>query len=432
VIPVINQINLHEHKVKPASFDEWKAFISETLPSVLPNLNVDQLDLFNMNGVDSNIRTGTRSRLVVLTHHPISEGTPITSKDGTVLATYIEEGNNKNQLNIHPDVFQAFDEEHKALFLSIMKGLNDLFLEREKDFSWKLTTKKEMLTKTFADALKASAEQQLHEDKRRVSTLESDIRTYTQEIKNKTDRRIQLLNNIENAQTRVEATKERVFKDLDNIIAHPKVTDLYIKEGIIHVHTAPIYAYHDKTGDRYYIGNMRITMNPQNTDVRFFGDNPRKSYWTTRDPHPHVNGNNGSACLGNVGATIAELCSQMELYALTMICIDFLESVNTSDPAGRNIKNWDKVDESGKIIKKGGHAETWYCDHCNNEIDHDEEQSITVYQNAEQDDEDNWYGTDERRVCQECYDDYYHWSETLDCYIHNDYDEEDFTSEDEE
>src|SRR5690606_9940189 len=114
-------------------------------------------------------------------------------------------------------------------------------------------------------------------------------------------------------------------------------------------------------------GSMKIVMNMSNTDVRFYNlDNPRHGYWTNEDPHPHVSGGNNTACLGNVASTIAELCSRNEVYALALMCIDFLENANTTDPAGAKVVNWDEVDEEGNIIRSGEEddEENEFCDCC--------------------------------------------------------------------
>ena len=153
---------------------------------------------------------------------------------------------------------------------------------------------------------------------------------------------------------------DNLRNDLDLIIKHDKVKDIIVEKNLFTVFTNPLYIYSDR-GRKYYGGNFTIKININNTSIKFNSDNKRQSYWTNNDPHPHVNGADGSACLGNVASTIAELCSQVQLYPLVLICIDFLESANTEDSAGKNIRNWQEVDNDNNPIKV---EQEYYCDEC--------------------------------------------------------------------
>lgn len=437
----VNHIKVSEHQVKMDNHDSYKRFIKEQVRIYLTDAKLEVIDVYNMKGVSSTTLAGNKERLVILGNHtqsgagneraeingisllnPCGAGTLITSEDGVVLAEVLKPENGSHlQLNILFDLFGAFNDVNRALFKYIMKELNEKVFRKELlDFSWKHTTQREKLTAVFTEQIKVSQEKYIKDDTRRVNNIEDQIREYIRELKNRYDERIRLNNQIESAKARLDKVDDKLIKDLDNIIANKKVKDLYIRDNKFVVETNPIYAYHDKTGERYYIGNMRIEMQPSNTDVRFYGDNPRRSHWTQADPHPHVDGHNGHACLGNVGSTIAELCSQMELYALTMICIDFLESVNTEDSAGRNIINWDKVDEEGKVIiapePEPEPEDTWVCDFCE-ETCPDHEESFRVFESYTGDAEGNGNWGEERFVCEDCLNDHYIYHECLDEHI---------------
>lgn len=347
---------VHPHEIKIHDVENYQRRIIELLHKHWTDTELDKIDVFNMDGDVSNpIFAGNKKRLVILGHYPLltDDALVVNGDDGQPLFTFIERGDATQQLNIVPNVFGEHNDDNVALLTKIIHLVNKhVFLQRILDYSWKSTTKKEQLTAEFTEHIKRNQLSYIKDDKRKLGEAEGNIRYYTDELKKSFDSRTRYMQQIEVAEKRLDAVSEKLLKDLDNIVANPKVKELFIKDGKFIVHTEPVYAYHDETGERYYIGNMRIEMNPQNTEVKFYGDNPRKSYWSHHDPHPHVSGESGNACLGNVASTIAELCSQMELYALTMVCIDFLESVNTSDSAGKNIVNWDRVDEKGNIIEE--------------------------------------------------------------------------------
>jgi ribosomal protein S27AE len=100
----------------------------------------------------------------------------------------------------------------------------------------------------------------------------------------------------------------------------------------------------------------------------------------------------------------------MELYALTLVGIDFLESTNTSDPAGKNIVNWDKVDEEGNIVEP---EPDWTCNHCGEgQSEHDDGYTVFTSYTGER----NGTGEfgEERYVCGHCRDEHYTYHENLD------------------
>lgn len=424
-ISMIREINVHEHQVRMDDYSTYSQIIKEIVKAKLVHADLDVVDVFNMKGTDTGIQTGGRKRLVILANHPQSNenGIIITHPEtGVKIADFIDNGSDVQQLNISCNVFGTHNPENVALFTHIMEQLDVLvYHQRVLDYSWKYTSKRGELTARFTGQIKKAQLAYLEDDKRKIERIEEDIRSYTRDLKTKYDNRIRLQRNIETAQTKLESVDQKLIADLDAIIHHPKVKDLMIQGELFIVETEPIYAYHDKNGSRYYIGNMRIELNPNNTDVKFFGDNPRRSHWTAHDPHPHVNGSNGHACLGNIASTIAELSSQMELYALTMICIDFLESVNTEDSAGRHITNWDQVDEDGNVIDPSEEVfddDSWMCDHCEEQQPGDDGDH-RVYRHVDEDGELE----DERYVCNECYEEHYHYSEHYDEYVHNDIEE---------
>ncbi len=160
------------------------------------------------------------------------------------------------------------------------------------------------------------------------------------------------------------------------------------------------------------------------SEVLFDSDCKHSSYWSTQDPHPHVDGLSKKACLGNIESTVAELCSQMQLYALAMILIDFLESANVSDAAGKCVVSWPEIDKNGNPICHNDNNKPIYCD----DDDHDcdcccETYHIgdlcEVYEEVQM--ENNifqpvWL----RHVCEDCRDDNYHWCDEFEIYLSND------------
>lgn len=415
----IQNITIRNHKINIDNESHYKTWLQTAIRNNFKHANFNIVEVYGFNNENTLVTAGDQHRFIILMGATgVHESGKLITLDGKNIASYLKVGTSCNVLNIFEELLTVCNDTNKARIEEILKAIDEqIFLQEYLDKSWKSTTKRNELTAEFQKRMSEQAQRTVTQDTRKVEEITNDIQYYTQELKNKFDRRIALLSQIELAQSRLDKVNSKVIAELDNIVNHPKVTELFLEDGKFIVHTAPIYAYHDVTGDRYYIGNMKIEMNPLNTNVKFFGDNPRRSYWSDKDPHPHVS-SSGSACLGNVSATIAELCSQYELYALTMICIDFLESVNTADPAGANIKHWDMVDEEGNIIQEGSEEVEydWYCDYCDDGHT-DDDAMYTVYESytGGSDGHGDWGA--ERFVCESCREGEYNWEEDLQEYV---------------
>ncbi|TCX53792.1 hypothetical protein [Dehalobacter sp. 14DCB1] len=352
----------------------------------------------------------------------------IMSDEGIIIAEFVPA---YNELYVLFDPFANDAQEGIAIFTYIMREFQVKVL-KPKTFenSWLHTQNKSALTARFSDVLKKKKEENLHQDIKNVERYENDIQNYKQTIKNTIDALNQTRRRIVAEQNNTSDVLEKIIKDFDLIAAHKKVKDLQIKNNEITIYTKPLYIYADN-GKRYYGGSYRIVLKPEEADIRFFGDNQRHSCWTDHDPHPHVNGSSGRACLGNTETTIAELSSQMQIYALALIGIDFLEAANTKDPAGENVRNWDEVDVEGNIIQYGNGSESYeedeederteYCDCCDDYFREGETHPVYGRVATETDDEGNesYYADDEHWVCETCRAEYYHIDEHVHEYIHN-------------
>lgn len=279
-----------------------------------------------------------------------------------------------------------------------------------------------------ADRLKGGLEKMLQKDhtqeikqaNQQVERSKQQINEYTEKLKlefDKVKENEQKVVFLENAKPNFE----NFYNGLDQIAGYPNVSEVLVVGDIVTVHVDKVYAYapFGKEERRFYIGNMKIQMNIANTEIKFFGDNPRKSHWSKRDPHPHVSGESGGACLGNVSTTIAELCSQLEVFPLFLVCLDFLQNANPSDTAGKNVVRWDQVDEDGKVIKKGHNPQMFRCDRCEDRDEANEDPRRQVYTRFDPRDADN---NRSEMWCADCYDDDddITWVDELNAYVRDD------------
>ena len=452
----IGRIVINDYKKRlGGSADNHSRFVNELpriIGSELTYANIQHLDLYNLEEERHKYEAGRQHERIVIFSNATAQGADdtmelispekingientftrflspkgngilIASEHGIPLAEWHED---THELNILFDLFRTYNRETIGIFTFIMKEFNQLvWFPKTLENSWKHSQDKVKLTDRFTDAIKRQKEARLQQDIRQANQWENELNEYRRRIKQVSDNLIQKRRQVAVEQESIKNVSEGLIKDLDLIIGNEKIDDLHIKDGKFVIYTKPLYIYSDK-GRRYYGGKYTIELNPENSDVRFFGDNPRQGFWTPQDPHPHVSGRDGTPCFGNVSSTIAELCSQMQIYALTMVCIDFLESANTADVAGGHVHNWDEVDEEGNIISTHHHdneeddenSETLQCQYCDERVHPD---TIRLaYNDIAGDGEVGYYVIDEIYVCENCLENEFHYNEDVEEYIRN-------------
>lgn len=291
--------------------------------------------------------------------------------------------------------------------------------------SWKNTKNKDITSLMLTKRIKDGFQERINTSKQIISGSEETVLAYKRNLKQLYDtiafnRRIAV-----NETKHMFETLESITKELDLLIKNDKITDVIIEGSDIVVHTIPLYM-RDLNDSRYFLGECSFRIDIFNTNISFDNNNRRHGYWDDNDVHPHIS-SSGEACWGSIDTTIVELCSCNQIYALSMMCINFLEQANNDDPAGEFVISWDKVDEYGNIIAYGGSyglPNHQFCDHCEN-WRHDDDICI-VYGDVEEtveDDEDGnetkTYGEllNEHTVCQSCRSNDYRWIEDVEGYV---------------
>jgi len=101
--------------------------------------------------------------------------------------------------------------------------------------------------------------------------------------------------------------------------------------------------------------------------------------------HPHVKSDSKDICWGNIGHLVSRLAGECDVHGLLQLVHQFLNSYNSSDPFQR-IEKWDPdwVEENDdddpycSWCDDYGHEidnceSCWWCEHCQQYDDHDEE-----------------------------------------------------------
>ena len=387
------EINVHDYKVRLGKNINEADILKARLPIIIKNTFANQeefkkINIYGMNGEEQDYNLDDTQRILNIFNNsnfkgagipyaadettticgvgeyvnflpPKGDGLVIISPEGIPIAEYKKD---KGIMCVLFDLLGKYDEDVIKIFEYIISEFNKkVILPQQTKYSWKLTDDKEELIQTFLKHLKQNRLEDIEADKAKLRDYEENIERYRRELKKWYDQSIWLRDSITNAEQKTGNVSSGIIKDLDNISNHPKIIDLSIKNNKLIVKTKPLVATNQK-GEHFMVGAYTIDIIPNEVDITIITDTKRRSYWSRYDNHPHVN-DLGKACFGNVDSTLAELCSQNELYAIVMVIIDFLESINIDDAAGRMCYSWDRCDSEGNITYKA-EIEVM-CDCCN-------------------------------------------------------------------
>lgn len=325
----------------------------------------------------------------------------IKSDEGICIAQYSEK---YKEVKVLFDLYGLDSvETQKEVLNALMPKIKQAIEETKYKNSW-LKGNKDKLVEFLIKAEKDENERNIRSARATITDSKEKIERFKREIISYSKQYKRAMEELERYTSGTfTSLVEKVKKEFDYIAAMPRVTELKIEDKYVHVHIGDVYAYHDQTDERYYIGDFILKFHLESADLRFNNtNNRRRSHWGDDCSHPHVDEETwGYACLGNIESTIAQLISDREYYALVNVMIDFLETVNTDDVAGKNIRNWDVVDEGGNIIREARYVEMCTCERCDDDVEEDDMREIITGINS--------YGnaTSTIDVCDSCLDEYY-------------------------
>ena len=325
----------------------------------------------------------------------------IESSNGIIIAQFFPE---RYELNILFDMFPTYDAKYVFVFKYLMHCLQTIFDEESNESMWKKAKSRDSMITQLKSTMEEGSRSRLSDIRRKLERDTNDLESYRRSLKTIADKVAEGRRKLDSEVGYDEDVLNRILKDLDSIVAFEKVKDVLIEPGSFTVFTEPLTITSDR-GLNYKGGSFEIKLNLNNSDVRFKGTEARQGYWTSHDPHPHVNGENGQPCWGSLASTIAELSSQNELFALVLFCIDYLESANTQDTAGKRVVNWVRLDEDGDEIGVQS-DDMCTCTNCGSQMHEDDGELVyNVYYACH----DELEG--ENFVCQECREDNYWYNE---------------------
>lgn len=146
---------------------------------------------------------------------------------------------------------------------------------------------------------------------------------------------------------------KKIYDELVLIQNDKKCEKLEIDGTKLIIYTPRIYIEDKKyTQGNFKMNKYKIIVNFMYSAIDVEGVEQayyRKSCWEGKSPHPHIS-HRGRPCWGNTESMLKDTMENQELYAMFMLVINFLETFNLSDAAGKKIKNWDYVSKEDDSV----------------------------------------------------------------------------------
>ena len=167
---------------------------------------------------------------------------------------------------------------------------------------------------------------------------------------------------------------EQIKTEIANIIRHKKVADVTVNSDSFTVITVPL-VLHEPVKDHYYrLGRMTAKIPfDANYGIKIGNlDNIRNGAWND-SPHPHVSGS-GTPCWGTADAQVAQFILDRQYYGLFITLLNFMQTCDIKDFAGKHVTAWDRCDKDGNLltadeISSERNSDGFYiCESCGEEV----------------------------------------------------------------
>jgi len=212
---------------------------------------------------------------------------------------------------------------------------------------------------------KRNLENKLREAKQRMEEYMAKVKQYSLNA-------ISFEKQLEGLGSGMEGIKAKLISEIKAMESNKKIEEVFFNEnGDLVLDTVELFAKaRTKKGvKRFRMGRFRIEVRLQNGQTLFFNrdiQNIRHSVWGACH-HPHVS-ETGSGCLGNASTLIAECIMNREWAMLADVLVNYLESINEDDGAGKCYTNWDEVDEEGNTLERQKYTGEFVSDERNREL----------------------------------------------------------------
>jgi len=228
-------------------------------------------------------------------------------------------------------------------------------------------------TQIVAAERKQELARSLRDDRYELERLSMQVMTLSRKIEGDNE----ILKLFSRAPELIKARATRTFVEMMKLV--PSCYEsIKLDDSSVIATTYPIVLEHD--GGRYEFEPFTVEVKLDTGKVLICGGTEMNGYI-----HPHVTDDPNNICWGNIGHLVSRLAGELDLHGLLQLVHQFLHSYNSSDPF-QKIEKWDPdwVEESDDAepycswCDDYGHdvsdcESCWWCEHCQQFDDHDEE-----------------------------------------------------------
>lgn len=252
---------------------------------------------------------------------------PLVAPSGNIFGSTIFLSN--NVICLHFDMMRVTKKKYAEKILSyfLRNGLFNLNLLPEPQvFDEKENNDHvEQNIQQYIKRITVDVENKLEEKRSKLTTLSGQIRSTLSEIQD--------LSFILEG----KSSTERMIDEMEKIRQMPGVEWVDLKDEVLR------FLYRDvkiQSKDKLYdIGDIIIGINLTNMEVNFDNITRKVAGFKEGASHPHDIGN-GKMCLGELSSFVPQLATEMQFAYLAESLINFANSVNVDDSAGRSIVKW--------------------------------------------------------------------------------------------
>lgn len=273
----------------------------------------------------------------------------IDKKDIDFCGVDMKEGYKDNYIIINDKTFFIIDKnENNDLILT---KNNNVFCLKQNDFDVKKQINKiiDETTKQLTEKSELITQEIMQKFGRLSNIITETINTINLKIREQTQIQMQM--------QKIKDTlmdKKKIKNEIELIQKHPMCKNITIAQDKLVIHTNKIICTEPHTKRKYMIGEVLIKISLINIDVKFVSTEIFNSAYV----HPHVLNQRGEVCFGNAETQIVNYISDKEYYALFVTLINFLQTTNVEDEIGKNICEWDEINDDGKVIQSGHTCES--------------------------------------------------------------------------
>jgi len=286
-----------------------------------------------MFGINVNCRDGSFS--------PSEKGVSIVDETGWPVAELLGEN-----LYIHHDICNDGTDNEIKIFRRILEEMiatKTMSPEEKAKRQAKVEEERQKRSRDlYINECSARLEKTLQGTRETIANGDSKIREYSETL-------TKVIREVNGARRKLEQLTscsggelEKYGREYDKLLTLPKVKSIEVLSGVIKVFTETLYCIDPRTNNLHDIGAFRIEIftNGANNGVKWINLTRQVIAYDGKKMHaPHIFPE-GKACFGNTAEIFPDLIANYEFAAVAMVAIQFIETVNIDDSAGKYVDRW--------------------------------------------------------------------------------------------